>query len=130
MPESLAVERIQMDIDPAQAGCVQRLRHLAQQNRVGGERKVLDTRNRYQFPDQDGQIAADEWLAAGDAQLADSQPNGHAYEALDLFERQNLAALRELHAGFGHAIEAPDITAVRYADEIGRASCRKTVKIC
>src|SRR2546429_1097242 len=62
------------------AGCVQRLRHLAQQNRVGGERKVLDTRNRYQFPDQDGQIAADEWLAAGDAQLADSRSEEHTSE--------------------------------------------------
>ena len=59
-----------MDVDAAQAGSYSGSASLGQQNRVGGERQVLDARNRDQFPNQYRQIAAHQRLAAGDAQLA------------------------------------------------------------
>ena len=45
-------------------------------------------------------------------------PSGHggADEALDFLEAQDLGAVHELHAFFGHAVEAADVAAVGYAD--------------
>ena len=42
--------------------------------------------------------------------------DGDAREPLDLLECQHLAARDELHALFGHAVEAADVAAVRDAD--------------
>ena len=114
--EAFAIQGVDVHVEAAQAGIVERLRELFQQHAVGGEGQVLDARNGGQAADQHGQVAAHEGLAAGDAQLADSQAHGDAHEALDLFEIQNLAALHELHAGFRHAVEAADIAAVGDAD--------------
>ena len=76
----------------------------------------MDPRNPHEFANQHRQIFADQRLTPRDAQLRDSQAGGHPHETLNLFERENLAALHELHATFRHAVETPDITAVGNAD--------------
>src|ERR1700680_4046828 len=105
-----------MNVEAPQAGQVERLRQLRQQHTVGGEGQVFNSGDGGQAPDQHRQVAAQQRFAAGDPQLADTQRNGDPHEALDLFEIEDLAALDELHAGFRHAVEAPDIAAVGDTD--------------
>ena len=95
--KALAVERIQMDVDAAQAGVIQRRASSGQQDAVGGQRQVADARNGRQLADEYRQVAAHQRLPAGDPQLGDAQPCRHPREAFDLFEIQDLAALHELH---------------------------------
>ena len=105
-----------MHVEPPQPRIVQRLREFRQQHAVGGQRQVLNPRNRRQPPDQHRQIAPHQRLSAGDPQLADPQPDRDPHEPFDLFEVQNLAALHEMHARLRHAVKAADIAAVGDAD--------------
>ena len=50
--ESLAIERVQMNVQAAQAGIVQFLSMLGQENAIGGHGDVLDARNRRELPDE------------------------------------------------------------------------------
>ena len=43
--EAFAVERVEMDVEAAQTGVVERLRLLFEQHGVGGERDVANARN-------------------------------------------------------------------------------------
>ena len=55
-------------------------------------------------------------LAHALAQLPDTQRHGHADEALDFFESQQVFARLEFRRLLGHAVKAADIAAVGYAD--------------
>ena len=59
--ESLAVERVQVNVEAAQAGIVQRLGLLVQQHGVGGQRQILDAGDARKALDQ---TAADRGAAA------------------------------------------------------------------
>ena len=112
----VAIERIEMNVDAAQAGFVERLGHLLEQDGIGGERQIPDTGNGNELSDQNGKVPPHQRFATRDPQLGDSQTHGDAHETLDLFKRQDLAALHELDARLGHAVEAADIAPVSYAD--------------
>ena len=113
--EALTVERVEVDIQPPQPGAVQVARLLFQQDRVGGERDILNTWDRHQLRDQIRQAFTQEWLATGQPQLADTHARGDAHKAGDFLEGQNLLARTELDI-LGHAVEAADIAAVGDAD--------------
>ena len=114
--EARAIQRVDVHVEPPQPRIVQRLREFLQQHAVGGQRQVLNPRNGRQPPDQYRQIAPHQRLSAGDPQLADSQPDGHAHEAFDLFKVQNLAALHKMHTRLRHAVKAADVAPVGDTD--------------
>src|SRR5207302_4845293 len=82
--ETVAIERVDVDVEAAQSGGEERRGEIFEEHTVGGEREVLDARDGGEARDQHGQVAAHQWLATGDAQLADAEARGDAGEALDL----------------------------------------------
>src|SRR5262249_5335577 len=110
------VERVDVDVDPSQAGVIKRPGQLGHEEAVGRQGQVIDPEDGRQFADQDRQVAADQRLAPRQPDFVDPQPHRYAYEALDLLETQNLAPLHEHRVVFWHAVEAPDIAAVGDAD--------------
>ena len=66
------------------------------------------------------QVAPDEWLAAGDADLLDAACDEDARDPLDLLERQQLLARQELVLAaedlLRHAVDAPEVAAVGDGD--------------
>ncbi len=63
--EPLTVERIQVDIDAAQAGLKQRFGQIGQQDAVRCEPQVLDSLYGGKSANQDDKILPDQRLAAG-----------------------------------------------------------------
>src|ERR1019366_2471066 len=96
LAEAFPIQRIQMDVQPAQTGAVKRLRLLFQQHRIGGEGDVANARNHGQTADEFGKIAAHERLPAGDAEFVYAEAGGHAHKALDFFEVENFLSIGEL----------------------------------
>ncbi len=73
-----------------------------------------------QLLDQHRQVAPDERLAAGDADLLHAAAHEDACDALDLLERQQLVAAQELVVAsedlLRHAVDAPEVAAVGDGD--------------
>ena len=109
-------EGIQTDVEPAEASVEQRLRLFGQQDAVGRHADVIDAGNPGQPFDEAMQIPADEWFASGEPQLVDAQRNDRPHEPFDLFERQQILAIHELHVVRRHAVKAPDVAAISDAD--------------
>ncbi len=114
--ETLAVQGVEMNVQPAQAGAVQGFSLFGEQQAVGGERQIVDTGDGGELGDQHVNIFAQQGLAAGEADLANAKLRGDAGHAGDLLERQDLRFGQKLHAFLGHAVEAADVAAVRDAD--------------
>src|SRR5712692_9854676 len=80
--EFRGVERIEADIDAAETGLEKPLATLREKMAVGGHRKIFDTEGmetRYIVFD----AVANEWLPAGDADLADAKAKKNAREPVE-----------------------------------------------
>ena len=134
-----------MDVDPPQSGVVELPGLLGQQDAVGGQGQVLDAGDRHQLADQLREVLADQRLAAGDAQLADAHRHRNPNKTFDFLESSGyLSRGSKLYSVFGHAIEAPDVAAIRHADpqvvvqategvcegKHGEASCKALLIYC
>ena len=75
-----------------QPGLDERPGQAVEQDAVRRQREVVDAGDRGEHPDEDGQVAADERLAAGQPHLVDAHRGEHADEPLDLLEAQHLVA--------------------------------------
>ena len=116
MGEAGAVERIEVDVEAAEAGAVEIFGVIGEEDGVGGEGDVFDAGDGGELFDENRKIFADEGFAAGDAEFADAERDRDAGKAGDFLKRQDLFARHELHAVFGHAVEAADVAAVGDAD--------------
>ena len=116
--EPLAVERIEVDVQAAQPGVVQRLAPAcASSTRVGGQREVANARNR-------GQLARS---ARGRSRRTSGSPpvmrslvtpsDAATRTKRSISSKSRISSRgHELHALFRHAVEAADVAAVRDAD--------------
>ena len=101
--------------------------HAAQRRAVGGHRQV-DRRAATELGrrERTGEVGAHRRLAAGEADPVDPEAlDEDPGEALDLLERQHLAAGQPLHALLRHAVRAAEVAAVgdrdpQVADRRGR----------
>jgi hypothetical protein len=100
---------------------------LFKQNAVGCQRDVTDARYARQSLDQLRQLSPHQRLAAGQSQLVHAQRGGHAHEAFDFLERENLAPRQEPHIFIRHAIEAADIAAIGDADPQVRMNAAQAI---
>src|SRR5882724_11934090 len=105
-----------MNVEAAQAGFIQSLSMLREQDAVRSQRKVANAGNSSKHADQRRKTLAYERLTSGNSQLCHTQRNRHAHESFDLFKRQDFRMRHVLHALFGHAVEAADIAAVGNTD--------------
>jgi hypothetical protein len=88
---------------------------LFKKNAVGSKGEVMYALYRRKLADERGQVFSEQRLSARKAQFADTERHRDADEALNLFKRKDMFAALEFYV-LGHAIEATDVTAVRYAD--------------
>ena len=90
--EGRVVERVEADVDPVQAGVVQRgaLRARSDAFVVSVRSSAVDRR---EPGDEPLDLPAEERLAAGEADLLDAQADERPRDALDLLERQQLLAV-------------------------------------
>jgi hypothetical protein len=82
---------------------------------VGGHRKIFDTEGvetRYIVFD----AVANEWLAAGDADLADTEAKKNAREPVEFGPGEDFVVIAVIFGIGGTAVDAAEITAVRDGD--------------
>ena len=77
------VECVERDVDAVKPGIFELRRQLGQQGAVGGERDVLDLRNRTNVANERDDTAADQRLAARQAHAANALPRHQAHKAGD-----------------------------------------------
>ena len=88
LEETLGVKAIEVNVQAAKSGVVQRLCVSREQHAVGGEREIADAGNARDLLDEDGQVAPDQRFPAGKPDFGDPHLRGNAHEPFDLFEGQ------------------------------------------
>jgi len=88
--EARTVQRVDVNVEAAQAGLVEWRGKLLEQHAIGGESQVADAGNGGQAPDEQRKIPAHQRLAAGHPQLGHAQRNGDPHKPFDLFETEDL----------------------------------------
>ena len=117
--EDLVVEGVEADRDPPETRVAQRLRLLRQEGAVRRQRQV-ESRNGGKHLDEALDIAADQRLAAREADLLDAEACENAGEPGDLLESEQVAAREEGVVAavdlLRHAVDAAEVAAVRDRD--------------
>jgi hypothetical protein len=118
-PEDGVVEGVEADGDALEAGGLEGRGLLGQQHAVGGEGH-LHVGNLDQLGDELFQVAAQQRLAAGEADLGDAMGRKKAGEAGDFLEGQQGFPRQEgvvlVEHGLRHAIHAAEVAAVGHRD--------------
>ncbi len=116
--EFRGVERVERDIDAPDAA-IREFGGVARELRAVGRQRQLVERAAGQMPrkraEQGHDVAPHQRLAAGDAQLARSQPHEGRAQPIELLEGKHVALGQEVHV-LGHAIGAAEIAAVGDGD--------------
>jgi hypothetical protein len=113
--EFRGVERIEADIDAAEAGLEKPFATLRQKMAVGGHREVFDTES-VETRDIVFDAVANERLAAGDADLADAKSQKNTREAVELGPGKNFIVIAVVLGVGGAAVHATKITAIGDGD--------------
>src|SRR5436189_221261 len=90
------------------------LRHASSES--SGMNSMKRTIDRREHPDQHGQVAANERLAAGEPDLLDAEPGEDRDEPRDLLEGQDLVAPEPLEPFGRHAVRAAEVALVGDGD--------------
>ena len=106
------IERVERDVDAVKPRVFELRRQLGQQGAVGGERDVLDLRNRADVANKRDDTAADQRLAARQAYAANALPRHQAHKAGDFLGTEQLVVFAGRHAIGRHAIDASEIALV------------------
>ena len=114
--EALALKRVDRHVEAGDAGRHERGRLPLEQVAVGRQRDLAELRDRCEQLDERRQLAAHERLAAGQAHVAHAHLAEHPDNALDLLERQQLAARQPLDPLGGHAVAASEPAPVGHGD--------------
>ena len=105
--EDRFIERIERDGDALQARSLERLCFPGQQRGVGGDSQHLD---------QNLQVFAQQWLAAGEADFLDASGDEQARQAADFLKAQQFGFRQEMiilaERGLGYAVGAAEVAAV------------------
>ena len=112
--ELVRIERVERDIDALDAAGLELGRIFRQLRAVGGEGELLERAGGQvagQRGDQRHDAAANQWLAAGQAQLGHALGNECAAQAIEFLKAQHIGLGQECHV-LRHAIDAAEIAAV------------------
>ena len=123
LAEPLAIERVEADRDPVQAGGAERGRLGGQQDAVGRQRQVPDGRPGRQRRDERREIAPEERLAAGQPHAIDAEVAEGVGDGADFLEREQRILRQPRIVRLRHAVEAAQVAPVghRYAQAAKRA---------
>ena len=106
-------ERVERDVQSAEARLDERRREPVEQDAVRRQREVVDAGDRRQHADELRQVAPDERLAAREPHLVDAHLREHAHEPRDLLEAEQLFTRQPLEPFRRHAIAAAEVALVR-----------------
>jgi hypothetical protein len=105
-----------MDIKSPKTGIVKRSSVFRKKHAIRCQRDILQLLVCCQSLHKFSKTRPQKWLASRDADLRDPKSLGHGHKAKDLFERKELRCGSKVSARFRHAIEAPDVTSIGYAN--------------
>jgi hypothetical protein len=105
-----------MNIESPKTGIVKRSSVFRKKDAIRRQRDILQLLACCQSPHKFGKTRPQKWLASRDPDLRDPKTLRHGHKAKDLFERQELRCGSKISARFWHAIEAPDVTPIGYAN--------------
>ena len=114
--KALAVQSVQMDVQPPQPGIVQSLGMPRQQNAVGGERQIRRPGIALSLRINTGRSLRTSGSPPVIRNFVTPKDTATRTNTLDLLERQNLFARHVLHVVLWHAVEATDIAAIGDTD--------------
>ena len=83
LSKECGVERVERNVDAVEHGVFELRRQLGQQRAVGGERDILDLRDRTDVANERDNAAADQRLATRQAHTANALPRHQAHKASD-----------------------------------------------
>jgi hypothetical protein len=112
LEEAVALERVDRHVDARDAGLDERVGVAFEQVGVGGQRQVLDAGHRREHRDQPRELASDERLAAGQAQVRHAHPGHYSRQPFDLLEGEDLGALQPGQPVGRHAVLAAEVAAI------------------
>src|SRR6476469_1210315 len=128
--EDVVVERVEADRDTVEAGVAERLGLCREQGAVGGQGEVGEAvrPQRREHRDERLEVAAEQRLAAGQADLGDACCQEQPRQALDLLEGQQLLAAQKHEVVaehlLRHAVGAAEVAAIGDRDaQIAERPC-------
>ena len=110
------VERVERNVDAVKPGIFELRRQLGKQGAVGGERDVLDLRNRANVTNERDDTAADQRLATRQAHAANALPRHQSHKVGDFLDTEQLVVCTGRHAIGRHAIDAAEIALVGHGN--------------
>jgi selenocysteine-specific elongation factor len=117
LAEGLGPQRVQRDVDPVEARRPQGGGPPDEADPVGGERDLRARRQRGRRRDDRGEVAAEQRLAAGEADLADAEGlHADPDKPANLLARQHLRRGQPVEALGRHAVRAAQIAAIGEGD--------------
>ena len=112
LSKECGVERVERNVDAVEPGVFELRRQLGQQCAVGGERDVLDLRDRADVANERDDAAADQRLATRQTHAANALPRHQAHKAGDFLGAEQLVVRAGRHAIGRHAVNAAEIALV------------------
>ena len=112
LSEECGVERVERNVDAVEPGVFELWRQLGQQRAVGGERDILDLRDRTDVANERDNAAADQRLATRQAHTANAFPRHQTHKASNFLGTEQLIVCARRYAVDGHAIDATEIALV------------------
>jgi hypothetical protein len=113
--ELLAVQGVEADVQAERPRGREIPRLLGEEHAVGRQRQAVEAGDRGETLDEPWEVAPDERLAPGDADLPHPRPDRDPRHTRELLERQERLA-REPHRLLGHAVGAPEVAAVGHRE--------------
>ena len=126
LAELVGVKRVERYVHAREPGGLQVIGHAGQKHPVRGHGDVLDARDVRDVAHQVDHAQAHERLPARQADAADAHAGGDAHGLDDLLDAQDLLMRELLHAFLWHAVDAPEVAAVRerYPEIVDDAAMR------
>jgi hypothetical protein len=114
--ETIRAQRVEAHRQAPEPGRAQLAGLLGEEHAVGGERQIVEAGLARQDAHEDSQISARQRLAAGEADLVDSDLDESVDERADLLVGEQVAAREPDVLRLGHAVVAAEVAAIRNGD--------------
>ena len=114
LAEPISPERIETDIHPFQPGPSQIPRKLFEEDSVGGETEIVDSRDLGEKGNEVNNPFSDERFSSGEPHLRNPFRCEDTHNPQDFFIGKDVLVRDERNSLLRHAVAAPEVAPVRY----------------